>query len=260
MYVCVRVPACVLLLFCCMNPDLIYALVVWFQNSTFFQQYDLDLKIPALGDGSFSICRKCTQKRTGTAYAVKIISNQKSNCRQELQNLRRCQGHPNIVDLIEVFTDEVSWEWSCLLDLQVSLELGAPVRVIVKAARFTGRKEKQNPGFESRFIVFKLGCLHVVSLMLGTACADHQWSSFWMPKSWAICVCVCERERERERKRDVVSTRHLGKGSVRAHKMFKRMLFLMYVTKRQAHFQMLSLSNKQVFYKQTMEHLNCRFV
>ena len=97
---------------------------------------------------------------------MKIISNQKSNCRQELQNLRRCQGHPNIVNLIEVFTDEVSWEWSYLLDLQVGLELGAPVHVIVKAACFTGRKEMQYPGFESRFIVLKLGCLHVVSLML----------------------------------------------------------------------------------------------
>ena len=60
----------------------------------------------------------------------------------------------------------MSWEWSCLLDLQVDLELGAPVHVIVKAACFTGRREKQYPGFESRFIVLKLGCLHVVSLML----------------------------------------------------------------------------------------------
>ncbi|XP_076464763.1 ribosomal protein S6 kinase alpha-5-like [Babylonia areolata] len=78
-----------------------------FKNSPFFQQYDLDLRIPALGDGSFSICRKCTHKRSGATYAVKIISNRKSSCRQELQNLSRCQGHPNIVTLHEVFTDEI---------------------------------------------------------------------------------------------------------------------------------------------------------
>ena len=76
-----------------------------FQNSAFFQNYDLDLKVPKLGDGSFSICRKCTHRRTGGRYAVKIISNKQ--VRQELQMLRKCQGHPNIVQMKEHFQDEV---------------------------------------------------------------------------------------------------------------------------------------------------------
>lgn len=77
----------------------------FFKNSQFFQHYDIDMKIPKLGDGAFSICRKCTQHRTGAQYAVKIISNKQ--VRQELQHLKKCQGHPNIIQLIEHFSDEL---------------------------------------------------------------------------------------------------------------------------------------------------------
>jgi len=31
--------------------------VMLFQGSQFFQNYEMDLRIPHLGDGSFSICR-----------------------------------------------------------------------------------------------------------------------------------------------------------------------------------------------------------
>lgn len=34
----------------------------------------MDLKESALGEGSFSICRRCTHKKTGQKYAVKIVS------------------------------------------------------------------------------------------------------------------------------------------------------------------------------------------
>lgn len=36
--------------------------------------YEMDLKDNALGEGSFSICRQCTHKKTGQKYAVKIVS------------------------------------------------------------------------------------------------------------------------------------------------------------------------------------------
>ncbi|XP_070181846.1 ribosomal protein S6 kinase alpha-5-like isoform X2 [Littorina saxatilis] len=77
-----------------------------FKNSPFFQKYDMDHKIPALGDGSFSICRKCVNKLTGIAYAVKIISIHKNNYSQEVHMLARCQDHPNIVGLVECLSDE----------------------------------------------------------------------------------------------------------------------------------------------------------
>ncbi|ESO87773.1 hypothetical protein LOTGIDRAFT_166364 [Lottia gigantea] len=77
-----------------------------FKNSPFFKQYELDLKGEALGDGSFSICRKCQNIKTKQKYAVKIVSR-RIDCQQEIQLLRLCQGHPNIVTLVEIFYDEV---------------------------------------------------------------------------------------------------------------------------------------------------------
>lgn len=44
------------------------------QDSPFYMSYEMDLKDTALGEGSFSICRQCTHKKTGQKYAVKIVS------------------------------------------------------------------------------------------------------------------------------------------------------------------------------------------
>jgi serine/threonine protein kinase len=59
-----------------------------------------------LGDGSFSVCRRCIEKSTGKEYAVKIISR-KVDSQREVALLRLCQGQPNIVNLHEVYYDEV---------------------------------------------------------------------------------------------------------------------------------------------------------
>ena len=48
--------------------------LVSYQDSPFYQHYDLDLKDTPLGEGSFSICRKCIHKKSNQAFAVKIIS------------------------------------------------------------------------------------------------------------------------------------------------------------------------------------------
>lgn len=44
------------------------------QESQFFQHYELCLTGPPLGEGSFSVCRKCRHKQSGREYAVKIVS------------------------------------------------------------------------------------------------------------------------------------------------------------------------------------------
>lgn len=36
--------------------------------------YEMDLRDSVLGEGSFSICRCCTHKKSGQKYAVKIVS------------------------------------------------------------------------------------------------------------------------------------------------------------------------------------------
>lgn len=74
-------------------------------DSIFFQLYTIDLNEQILGDGSFSVCRRCFRKSTNKEYAVKIVSR-KIDCTQEINLLRACQGHPNIVTLHDVYHDE----------------------------------------------------------------------------------------------------------------------------------------------------------
>ncbi|XP_052272936.1 ribosomal protein S6 kinase alpha-5-like isoform X2 [Dreissena polymorpha] len=86
------------------NRQLLYA--SHFKNCQFFQLYELDMKTAPLGDGSFSICRKCVSKKTREAYAVKIVSR-RIDVNREVTLLKLCQGHRNIVQLIDVFYDEL---------------------------------------------------------------------------------------------------------------------------------------------------------
>ncbi|KAL3284974.1 hypothetical protein HHI36_019103 [Cryptolaemus montrouzieri] len=74
-------------------------------NSPFFQTYDLDTNEDILGDGTFSFCRRCVHKGTGREYAVKIVDRQR-DCTQEVNLLRACQGHANIVTLHEFIQDD----------------------------------------------------------------------------------------------------------------------------------------------------------
>ncbi|KAM6171719.1 ribosomal protein S6 kinase alpha-5 isoform 4-T4 [Erethizon dorsatum] len=78
------------------------------KDSPFYQHYDLDLKDKPLGEGSFSICRKCIHKKSNQAFAVKIISKRmEANTQKEITALRLCEGHPNIVKLHEIFHDQL---------------------------------------------------------------------------------------------------------------------------------------------------------
>ncbi|XP_070299851.1 ribosomal protein S6 kinase alpha-4 [Salvelinus sp. IW2-2015] len=77
------------------------------QDSTFFQLYELCLQGAPLGEGSFSVCRKCRHHQSGHEYAVKIISRRMEvNTQREIAALRQCEAHPNIVKLHEVYTDQ----------------------------------------------------------------------------------------------------------------------------------------------------------
>ncbi|XP_075795157.1 ribosomal protein S6 kinase alpha-4 isoform X2 [Pelodiscus sinensis] len=77
------------------------------KDSPFFQLYDMDLKEAALGEGSFSVCRRCQQRQGGTEFAVKIISKRMEvNTQREVMALQLCESHPNIVKLHEVHHDQ----------------------------------------------------------------------------------------------------------------------------------------------------------
>ncbi|XP_068108356.1 ribosomal protein S6 kinase alpha-5 [Hyperolius riggenbachi] len=78
------------------------------KDSPFYQHYDLDLKEKPLGEGSFSICRKCVQKKSSQEYAVKIISRRmESNTQREIAAMRLCEAHPNIVKLHDIYHDQL---------------------------------------------------------------------------------------------------------------------------------------------------------
>ena len=71
------------------------------QKSAFFLKYEIDLQEKILGDGSFSVCRRCVCRQSGQEYAVKIVSR-RVDCSNEIALLRQCQGHANIVQLVDV--------------------------------------------------------------------------------------------------------------------------------------------------------------
>ncbi|XP_034381302.1 ribosomal protein S6 kinase alpha-5 isoform X1 [Cyclopterus lumpus] len=78
------------------------------KDSPFYMSYEMDLKDSALGEGSFSICRRCTHKKTGQKYAVKIVSKRmEAQTQREMAALKLCDGHPNIVKLHEIYHDQL---------------------------------------------------------------------------------------------------------------------------------------------------------
>ncbi|KAK1335508.1 hypothetical protein QTO34_003294 [Cnephaeus nilssonii] len=94
------------------------------QDSPFFQQYELDLREPALGQGSFSVCRRCRQRQGGQEFAVKILSRRlEANTQREVAALRLCQSHPNVVKLHEVHQDQVTGGPPLQLHTYLVLEL-----------------------------------------------------------------------------------------------------------------------------------------
>lgn len=80
--------------------------------SEFYGRYD---PREVLGRGVSSVVRKCTEKRTGKEYAVKIIDisgektddytaeHTKRDTIREINILKLCTGHPNIIELHDSF-------------------------------------------------------------------------------------------------------------------------------------------------------------
>lgn len=58
-----------------------------------------------LGDGTYSLCVKCFSKDSNKEYAVKIIKLDHDSS-QEIEALEKCQGHKNVVKLIEKISDK----------------------------------------------------------------------------------------------------------------------------------------------------------
>ncbi|XP_055315645.1 ribosomal protein S6 kinase alpha-5-like [Sitodiplosis mosellana] len=74
------------------------------KNGSFFKKYTFESDQP-IGDGSFSICMKCINNNTDKEYAVKIL-RKNQNVAAEIDALKLCHGHPNIVSIVEVIEDD----------------------------------------------------------------------------------------------------------------------------------------------------------
>ena len=82
----------------------------------FFKKYHLlNSKRDLLGKGAYSIVKRCVHKETGKEYAVKIMKRDCQVTRREIDMLRRCQGHPNIVRLFDVYQDQYNSYLVCEL-------------------------------------------------------------------------------------------------------------------------------------------------
>lgn len=58
-----------------------------------------------LGDGTYSLCMKCYALDSKQEYAVKIVKLDHDSS-QEIEALEKCQGHKNVVKLIEKISDK----------------------------------------------------------------------------------------------------------------------------------------------------------
>ncbi|KAL2094447.1 hypothetical protein ACEWY4_009166 [Coilia grayii] len=58
-----------------------------------------------IGVGSYSICKRCVHRGSGTEYAVKIINKAKRDPAEEVDILLRYGQHPNIITLKDVYDD-----------------------------------------------------------------------------------------------------------------------------------------------------------
>ena len=66
------------------------------KTGNFLQEYELCEEI---GQGSYSICKRCIHKATKVEFAVKIVYKSKRECDEEVKILLRYGQHPNIISL-----------------------------------------------------------------------------------------------------------------------------------------------------------------
>ncbi|XP_064628908.1 ribosomal protein S6 kinase alpha-3-like [Lineus longissimus] len=70
------------------------------KTKNFLEDYEVHEEI---GVGSYSICKKCVHRLTGQEFAVKIMSRDKRDPREEVEILLRYGQHPTIITLRDVY-------------------------------------------------------------------------------------------------------------------------------------------------------------
>ncbi|KAG5679071.1 hypothetical protein PVAND_008668 [Polypedilum vanderplanki] len=75
------------------------------RKSPFFIKYRISQETALIGDGTYSLCMECLSLKEKKKFAVKILKIDHDTS-QEIDALKKCQGHPNIVELVETIKDE----------------------------------------------------------------------------------------------------------------------------------------------------------
>ena len=73
------------------------------KTGNFVQEYEM---MEQIGQGSYSVCRRCVHRSTRVEYAVKIVDRSKRDSEEEVQILLRYGQHPNIISLRDMFEEE----------------------------------------------------------------------------------------------------------------------------------------------------------
>jgi len=107
-----------------------------------------------LGEGAYASVQTCVNIWTDLEYAVKIIDkiprHSRSRVFKEVETFHHCQGHPNIIQLIEFFEDEERYNMvACLCVCCWRLEFHFVYSVVCwpVVPKFTGSNPAEAVGF-----------------------------------------------------------------------------------------------------------------
>lgn len=71
-----------------------------------------NLSEEVLGEGACATVITCLDVKTNAEYAVKIIDKERHNrakFNHEIEMLRQCRGHPNLIQLIDNYEDKMKY-------------------------------------------------------------------------------------------------------------------------------------------------------
>lgn len=106
------------------------------EKSRFWSKYE-PVGTKPIGDGTYSVCIKCRNRFTAELVAVKVCKAS-HNVSKEVELLRACQGHPNVVRFIECLQDEAYTY--IVMELLEGGELFERIRA---CSRFTEQEARQ---------------------------------------------------------------------------------------------------------------------
>jgi MAP kinase interacting serine/threonine kinase len=87
-----------------------------------------------LGEGAYASVQECRNNNTGKKYAVKIIDktpgHNRSRVFREIEIFYHCQGHRNVIQLVEFFEEANKYVINTFLILILNLNIDSFVELV----------------------------------------------------------------------------------------------------------------------------------